>query len=286
MFAEAIKEITNFTRPIYFVERSYGDNVLSSGSATMFFVNEEGCAITCKHVALAILESFELNNKYNKFKEEKKIKDLTALEKEYGYTKGKCIERVIQYPGSVLNIKKVTVFMHKKYDLAIIKFEEFDKIIYKGYAKFISDANNILQGTSVCKLGFPFPEFSNYEYDKNLDRIVFNNKGRVSTPSFPLEGIVTRFVRDDERVFMIETSSPGLRGQSGGPLFDRFGNIIGMQSLTANIHLGFDIENQTIRTGKGPKTVSNHPFIHLGHSLHVDIIKDFLKENNIKFYTN
>jgi hypothetical protein len=37
----------------------------------------------------------------------------------------------------------------------------------------------------------------------------------------------------------IETSSPGLKGQSGGPLLDERGTIWGVQSNTFSYNLGF-----------------------------------------------
>ena len=79
-------------------------------------------------------------------------------------------------------------------------------------------------------------------------------------------------------------STPGLRGQSGGPLFDREGLVYGMQHMTSHLHLGFDIKDkEIIQEGKRMK-VSNFPFIHVGHCIHVDRIKEFLILNSIKFY--
>lgn len=97
--------------------------------------------------------------------------------------------------------------------------------------------------------------------------------------------MVTRFIKDESQLFAIETSTPGLKGQSGGPLFDKNGDIIGIQSITRHLHLGFDIENKEVKANDGQlKSVSNYPFINLGVSVHMNIIKQFLKENNIKFY--
>lgn len=78
-------------------------------------------------------------------------------------------------------------------------------------------------------------------------------------------------------------STPGLKGQSGGPLFDKDGVIYGMQFATNSLHLGFDIVNKDITVNNKKKKVSDYSFIHLGGCIHVDIIKDFLKSLNIKF---
>ena len=84
----------------------------------------------------------------------------------------------------------------------------------------------------------------------------------------------------------IELSTPGLRGQSGGPLFDQKGVVYGMQSSTYHVHLGFDIKDKEIRENGRAKKVSNHPFLYLGRCVHVDVIKAFLKEKSTKFYEN
>ena len=78
-------------------------------------------------------------------------------------------------------------------------------------------------------------------------------------------------------------STPGLRGQSGGPLFDRNGFVYGMQYATNHLHLGFDMKNKEI-TSEGKKiSVTNQPFLHVGHCVHVDRIKEFLRQHNIPF---
>jgi hypothetical protein len=49
------------------------------------------------------------------------------------------------------------------------------------------------------------------------------------------------------------------------------------------LHLGFDLkEREIINEGKKTK-VSNYPFLHVGYCIHVDKIKDFLREHAISF---
>ena len=50
MFENAIESISTFTRPVNTILRTYSGKQIIPGSATLFFVNEEGYAITCKHV--------------------------------------------------------------------------------------------------------------------------------------------------------------------------------------------------------------------------------------------
>jgi len=78
-------------------------------------------------------------------------------------------------------------------------------------------------------------------------------------------------------------STPGLRGQSGGPLFDKDGKIYGMQFATSHLHLGFDVQDKEIMNNCKKTKVSNYPFLHVGICVHVDKIKAFLLQHNIAF---
>ncbi|MCQ2070262.1 MAG: serine protease, partial [archaeon] len=49
----------------------------------------------------------------------------------------------------------------------------------------------------------------------------------------------------------VETTTPGMRGQSGGPIFDTAGRIYAMQSRTEHIPLGFEVGNQFMNIGMG-----------------------------------
>ena len=136
----------------------------------------------------------------------------------------------------------------------------------------------------MCRIGYPFPEFNNFRHNPETDDIEWTSTGNADSPSFPIDGIITRFIASSpESITGIELSTPGLRGQSGGPLFDTTGVVYGMQYATNHLHLGFDIKDkEIIRDGKKTK-VSNSPFLHVGGCIHVDRIKDFLHQHKIKF---
>src|ERR1019366_5714116 len=147
MFVNAIEEVAQFTRPIHTITRNYGETLVSPGAATLFFVNENGCAITCRHVVDLIGNRQAINDKYKKFQLEKnKIgknnkynQRIKALEEEY-------------------NFKEDTI-NQLKYDVSILIFEDFKNPLYQSHAKFIKDASALKQGKFLCRLGFPFPEF-------------------------------------------------------------------------------------------------------------------------------
>ena len=68
MFVEAIEEVAKFTRAIHTISRNYNDNIISPGAATLFFVNENGVAVTCRHVMELIGNRQAINDHYAKFK--------------------------------------------------------------------------------------------------------------------------------------------------------------------------------------------------------------------------
>ena len=68
MFKESIEKVANFTRPIHTIQRTYGGKQIIPGTATLFFVNEEGYAITCKHVIELLVASENLTKNYKNFK--------------------------------------------------------------------------------------------------------------------------------------------------------------------------------------------------------------------------
>ena len=292
MFVEPIKELINFTRPIQTITRAYGYKEISPGLSTLFFVNENGVAVTCKHVAEILMVAEKTNQHFLKFKSDvsnlrkdpKFKRNLKGLEIKYKYKKGTTVQIKHNFIGTVDIIQKFTVHLHKKYDLAIIEFKGFNNIKYQGHARFLKDHAKIEQGKYLCRLGFPFPEYSNFKYDVATDEIMFDNTKPVNVPIFPLDGIVTRNVAEGTEIMGIEMSTPGLRGQSGGPLFDENGIIYGMQQSTKHLHLGFDIENKEIISGGSKKKINDYAFLHLGQCIRVDIITSFLKEHNIKYY--
>ena len=92
MFEKAIEKVLQFTRPLHSISRTYGGLILP-GSSTFFFVNDNGVAITCKHVMELIPAAENINQNFLKYKAErdniakdgKYKRNIQGLELKYKY---------------------------------------------------------------------------------------------------------------------------------------------------------------------------------------------------------
>ena len=164
-------------------------------------------------------------------------------------------------------------------DIAVGRLDPVPPDLVAGPPILKNPASGILPGTSLCRLGFAFTKVKS-TFDDAAGG--FRVKGEV--PYFPLEGMFTRIVEVGKKADgsvaarFIETSSPGLRGQSGGPLFDARGRIWGIQSRTQHLALGF---NPEIEIGGAKTTVPQ--FINLGLAVHVGTLIGILDELGVNY---
>ncbi|MFT4734007.1 MAG: hypothetical protein ACI9K1_000961, partial [Arcticibacterium sp.] len=70
MFIKAIETAAGFTRAIHTISRNFGSEKVTPGAATIFFVNDEGYALTCKHVADVLVQSAKIEKNYRAYKDE------------------------------------------------------------------------------------------------------------------------------------------------------------------------------------------------------------------------
>ncbi len=293
MFVNAIDRVDPFTRPIHSILRLFGHDEIVPGSATLFFVNEQACAVTCKHVAELIANSDAIFGQYNAFRAELRQ---FQRDRNYAHIQQKLEEKYQMKTETVIRLRnmfmncvdqfsELKIDLHPTQDLAILRFIGYNKRLYKSHAVFLRDSSRVRPGRSLCRLGYPFPEFTNYTYNTKSDDIEWIAGGRETTPKFPIDGIVTRLLSDNGAdVTGIEMSTPGLRGQSGGPLFDVNGVVYGMQTETRHLHLGFDIEDRNVLVNGRKARVSNYPFLNVGACVHVDVIKRFLADNSVTYF--
>jgi len=292
MFIQAIETVAAFTRSIHTISRNYGSTVIQPSASTLFFVNSDGWALTCGHVAKQLLAAEQLTARRKKFLKElsagasgKRGKQfLRKLEKKHGFNKNETYEVYNTFFNCIKGQLNVEIKIHEKLDVALIHFKGFNKLLCNSFPVFIKNGGSLKPGKHLCRLGFPFVEFTNFAYDSDADKIHWTTTGRKETPRFPIEGMITRHIVDNEgNVVGFELSTPGLRGQSGGPAFDTEGRIWGMQASTAHLDLDFDIDQKVIRKGKA-KMVSDYAFLHVGHCIHVDALKDFMQQHQVSFH--
>jgi hypothetical protein len=170
MFVEAIESVDQFTRPIYSLTRTYGGTI-SGGTGTMFFVNGDGVAVTCKHIAQLIIQANQVNETYAKFSQERKnLKQggkyweaLAELEARYNYTPNSLIQIKLNYFKAFDTVSTMQLHLHGTLDLAIIEFQGFKEKRYNTHAEFVNNKDLVKQGRYLCRLGYPFPEFTNYQ---------------------------------------------------------------------------------------------------------------------------
>jgi hypothetical protein len=287
MFVEAIQKVAGFTRAIHSISRNFGSQKVERGAATLFFINDQGWALTCKHVAQWLTQADVFNKRYSQYLTESETLNLgqkKSLAKKLGLDENQTAEMRVTFVDCVDRIINIRFFLHAEYDLALLKFEGFEKVSFSGNPVFLKEDQLAQPGQMLCRLGFPFPEFTNYALNLEKDQLEWTKSGQPRSPRFPIDGMLTRFLGDNAgKIYGIELSTPGLRGQSGGPLFDQEGRIVGMQSRTKHLHLGFDIEEKEVIAHGKVKKVNDYAFIHLGECIHVSVIKEFMAQQGVEF---
>lgn len=276
MFSESYKKATQFTKPLVISVR-YFDGSVESSCAAYIVLNKEGWVLTAAHALESYLIYKEQSKKMEEYEsavteirsdaslnDKQKRKKISKLSPDKNW-----VTHHSFWWGNIASGFEEIKF-HETADLALIKLSGFAPEEGTSYPKF---NNSELQapGTSLCKLGFPF----HYIPTEFKDGKFVLQEGAIPIPFFPLDGILTRIVigrEEGQLPQFIETSTPGLRGQSGGPVFDREGIVWGMQSLTQHFPLGF---SPNIRG-----TVE-HQFLNVGWAVHSKQIIKFLGDNNV-----
>jgi hypothetical protein len=291
MFVKAIEEVGAYTKAIHTLQRVWGASRIVPGSATLFFVNSDGWALTCAHVAKNLIEGQTVADRFNEFKElraqipnDRNQKNATnQLERKFGFKAGEVVELHTRLIDCIEGAVQLDIKIHPSLDIALMHFKGVTKVLCDNYPVFAKDSRELKQGMSICRLGFPFPEFSNYGYDAVTDSIGWTATGQEYSPRFPIDGMVTRHVADqDGKIIAFELSTPGIRGQSGGPAFGTDGRIWGMQAVTRHLDLDFDVDVE-VQRGPRVKRVQDSAFLHVGGCIHLDPLKEFMREHNVSF---
>ncbi len=288
MFQRAIEIVSVFTHPVI-VSKKLHSGTVESGCGAFMFLNSEGWVLTAGH----IMQDYQLFHdvhtpELKTYREAvQKIQDNQSLnpkqkQGEIGHlkTSTQWIEK-ISYWWSRNGVHFSEIAVDPLADLAVAKLSSFDSTSVSAYPTFRNPLDEVKQGTSLCRLGFPFHQIkSSFDTATGSFQLA---EGMLPIPRFPLDGICTRHANvvdasSGRSVRFIETSSPGLRGQSGGPIFTSDGCIVGIQSRTIHLPLGF---SPSIRQGNN-ETVE-HQFLNVGLGTYVTEVLTFLDNNKIKY---
>jgi S1-C subfamily serine protease len=266
MFTQAVRTAAQFTFPYIGLRRRRCSHVYSTMGAFMI-LNAEGWVLTSSHLVDEILAI------------EREVQASAQTTGDQVCTEHAEIWAVPGFGETRPRLAEVTV--RPLADLALVRLEPFDATVV-GQFPLLRDVTRapVEQGMSVCRLGYPFHDIA---ADWNAERKEFAlGPEAFPVPSFVLDGIVARFHRvssdtGGESATFIETSTPGLRGQSGGPLLDVEGRVCGVQSHTTHLDLGFDAGFQA-----GETTVTERQFLNVGAATHVSEVIALLDQVGVR----
>lgn len=287
MFARAYDLVSNFTQPLIVTTRLHNGTV-KCGIGTFVIVNSEGWVVTAAHAVnvlplaqqhaaeIAALAEARAALEHDLAKTAKqKRRELARLEANPEWI----TKSSLWWARDGLRIREFRV--NEQADIAVGRLEGFDPASCPNFPVF-KNPRSLPVGTSLCKLGFPFYEAA-ASYDDATGNFTLA-PGTLPVPRFPIEGIYTRnFIAyrspDGQRdTRFMETSSPGLRGQSGGPVFDVNGVVWGIQSHTRHFPLGF---SPTVKVGG--KDVEEHQFLNVGLAAHPASLIALFDESGIRY---
>ncbi|MFO8100815.1 MAG: trypsin-like peptidase domain-containing protein [Dehalococcoidia bacterium] len=287
MFAKAYKLASQFTQPVIISTRLF-DGTVDCACGAFVIINSEGWIITAAHLRSSYFTFQEHTGELDKYSRQiqavKQDHKMNALQKRHK------IERLKTNPAWITNhsfwwgrdgvhLKDIITFPAA--DLLIGRLEPFDPRSISSYPLF-KNPETLEVGTSLCKLGYPFHKIE----------AAFNEKTgsfelapeALPLPRFPLEGIYTRNVHSGKSkdgkydIEFLETSSPGLQGQSGGPIFDVAGTVWAIQSRTMHFPLGF-----SPRVKRGEWEIEENQFLNVGWGVHPRLLTGILRDNGLNF---
>ena len=267
MFAEATRIIETQVMPIIGASKGYASNNRAPKVSTLIgasiLLNEDGWVLTCEHVFSGAMSMIEQSEKARQWEAIASDQTLSATEKKRSRQRlgGKPkIEEAAVVWGQT-NTSVGTCHFNKTLDLAVLQVNGLQLPSDFQYPRFRTD--EVRPGDFLCRVGYPLME-------RTL-RIDWDGSGFVAN-TFPTlfanSGLVSRYA-ETNGVRFIELDSPGLNGQSGGPVIDEEGRICGLQSRTAHYEVAFG--------GK------RHVWYDVGQAISVTVIFDFLDSHGIDY---
>lgn len=285
MFATALATVRQFTKPVITSVR-YFDGTVECGIGAYVLLNNQGWIATASHVFLAHQKHRQDETALATYRQQE-----AAIQADPRLT-GK--QKIKKIRGLHSNSKWITNFslwwgvggervqqiqVLDGIDLCVGQLSPFvaqDNAVYP----VLKNPASMREGTSLCRLGYPFHQIK-ATYDEATNSFALPPEV-FPIAEFPNEGIFTRVhilpqpPGGNVPLELIETSSPGLRGQSGGPIFDTAGNVWAIQSDTLSLPLEF---SPTV-TVNG-RLVVEHQFLNVGRGVHARSLIGLLTAMNV-----
>ena len=290
MFAKAVAIGAGYTRPMVISSRT-ADGACSSVIGAYVVLNRDGWFITAGHLLEIVRQQQESARRHQGYRGNVvEFHRDVAADKRF---RKKGVRTIHKPPGSsvrnhsvwlgVDGVRVAEARLVPAADLALGRIEPYDPESVRQYPVFKHPVRGYAPGRSLCKLGFPLHRVEPV-YDDGADTFTLP-PGSVPFPLFPLEGMFTRVVNtrapgsgEGDPSPFIETSTPSLIGQMGGPVLDADAVVWGIQSHTMHHPLGFRPP-----VPGGPAGQVAHQFLNTGLAVHVSVIRGLLDAEGITY---
>ena len=270
MFASATETTGRQVLPIvgafklYARQNGQASRVRTSIGASIL-LNEDGWVLTCKHVVEALLKALEEEQRARQWEVITADRSVPPKEKRRRFHE---LGKKPQIDRAAVAWGQTGAVVHQFHvadvaDLAAFRIENLK--VPPDFQRPRFRVEPVKAGEMLCRTGYPLLE------DKLA--IKWDGQGFAANGApalFVNSGLVGRFISEGN-MKIIELDSPGLQGQSGGPLFDEEGRICGIQFRTSHYPLGFETKPQT--------------YYHVGQALDVSVIREFLDGLSIAYAT-
>lgn len=285
MFQDATEIARGFTDHVVISSLREAGNVTAE-IAAFVVLNSDGWAITCAHV-LSRYQDAE-RDKQSAASLRKVVDDINMDSSLTPARKQSLLKKVprpdrnwitrLSYAWGMSGATVGMVHLDPLADLALIELQGFP-VAARNYPVFGNPAHHVRPGASLCRLGYPFNVLTSSWDDVKASFTV--TPGTFPMPLFPLEGMHTRTVvfqdpATGRQSSFLETSTPGLQGQSGGPIYDVAGTVWAIQSRTSSYQLGFS----PVVT-EGGKKIVEHQFLNVGLGADVAEIVRFARDSGV-----
>ena len=269
MFQDACKAAGAQILPIIVVSKLSSGKIATSVGAGLL-LNEDGWVLTAKHIIAGVSKVLEAASVSEQRKAIRANPQLNAKQKQdqlKALPKTNVEHAAVVWGQETAEVSNGEAIIHPNADVCVFKVDGFKVPARYRRPKFRDD---VLPGEMLVRIGYALVE------DKltvGWDDDQQNFKANGLPPLFINEGVVSRFINLGV-VQIIEMSSPGLNGQSGGPLVDPSGHVCGVQVSTTHYPLGFANKTKTTE------------FYHVGNAVHSSTVLRFLDENNVSHATH